>query len=212
MGEMNLSTLGSGVVTLVTLVSIGLGLLNCFLGYRIFKFMLGVYGFVLGAIAGLVLARLVTDLQGWGLVLPAFIGGVVGAGLMVLLYLVGVFVVGAAAGVLLVSAIGVGLDVTMPTAVVIIVAVAAGIIALILQKVVIVVSTALSGAWAAVMGGVSLFVGREVSLMDLFTRPAVWQRAGVPLLAILLVWLALGIAGAVVQFSTTKEKPVPATP
>jgi hypothetical protein len=209
---MNLPQLGSGIVTVVTLVSIGLGLLNCFLGYRIFRFMLGVYGFVLGAIAGLVIAGLVTDPEGWGLVLPAFIGGVVGAGLMVLLYLVGVFVVGAAAGVLLVSAVGAGLDVTMPPAVVIIVAVVLGIVALILQKVVIVVATALSGAWAAVMGAVSLIVGREVSLMDLFVRPAAWQRAGLPLLAILLVWLVLAIAGAVVQFSTTKEKPVPSSP
>jgi len=203
---------GSGAATLVALLSITFGLLNCFFGYRIFRFMLGVYGFLLGALVGAIVAGGVGEGQVWVLIVGAIVGGIVGAALMVLLYLAGVFVVGAIAGIVVANAIGAALGLDMPTLVVIILAVVVGIVALILQRVVLILATAFSGAWAAVGGGASLLTGQPVSL-NLFRTSEIWARADFSLLIVLAVWLALGLAGALVQFRTTADKgPVGPTP
>jgi hypothetical protein len=208
----SLPELGSGATLVFGIVTVAVGLLNCFFGYRIFKFMVGLFGFALGAFAGALIAGAVTDGQLLWVALAALIGGMLGAGLMLLFYFVGVFVAGAAVGAVLVGAIGAGLDVTMPPVVVIIVAIVVGIIALILQRVVIILSTAFSGAWAAVMGGVWLAVGRDLSLVDLVGRPNAWQQADVPVAVVLIAWVVLGIVGTVVQFGTTEDKTAPAPP
>jgi hypothetical protein len=209
---LDLPELSTSVNLVVAIVTVAVGLLNCFFGYRIFKFMVGLFGFALGALAGALIAGAVTDGQLLWVALAMLIGGMVGAGLMLLLYFVGVFAAGAAVGAVLVTAIGAGLDVTMPPVVVIVVAIVVGIIALILQRVVIILSTAFSGAWAAVMGGAWLAVGRDLSLVDLVGQPNAWQRADVPVPVVLVVWAVLGIIGTVVQFRTTEDKPAPAPP
>jgi len=211
----DLFNLSSSAATLVALLSIAFGLLNCFFGYRLFKFMLGVYGFLLGALVGALVAGGVAGGQAWVLIVGAVIGGIVGAALMVLLYLVGVFVVGAVAGMLLANAVGAVLGIDMPTLVVIILAVVVGIVALILQRVVLVLATAFSGAWAVVGGGAALFSGQAVSL-NLFSPSGSWLGEGAWLLIVLAAWLLLGIVGAFVQFRTTADKepasPVPSPP
>jgi hypothetical protein len=201
-----LSVLGAGATAIAALISIALGLLNCFLGYRLFRFMLGVYGFVLGAALGVVLAGILAEGNLLVLVLAAVVCGLLGAGLMVALYFVGVFVVGAVAGALLASLVGAGLGIELPVLVTLVLAVVVGIVALFLQRVVIVLSTAFSGAWAVVSGGTSLLTGRSMALIDPFRHRLAWQRASWPLFVALLVWLVLGIVGAVVQFRTTGEE------
>jgi hypothetical protein len=214
---MNLGDLldvGSGAAILIALVSIAFGLLNCFFGYRIFKVMLGIYGFLLGALVGALVAGGLAGGQTWVLLVGAIVGGIVGAALMVLLYLVGVFVVGALAGVLLANAVGAALGFTMPTWVVIILAVVVGIVALILQRAVLILATALSGAWAVVSGGASLLPGHSLSLR-LVSPSGSWKEEGLALSIMLAAWLVLGIVGALVQFRTTAEKeptrPAPAS-
>ncbi len=113
--------------------------------------------------------------------------------------------VGAAAGALVANLIGTGLGFEMPLLVTILAAVVVGVLAVILQRAVIILATAFSGAWMAVGGGLFLLTGREVPPLELLSQPAAWQRAGLPLLVTLILWLALGVAGAVVQFRTTEE-------
>ncbi len=202
----------SGAAILAAVLSIAFGLLNCFFGYRIFKVLLGIYGFGLGAIIGLAVAGSVAKGQALWLIVGGVVGGVVGAALMVLLYFVGVFVVGAVAGALLVNLIGAALGIRLPDLVSLIAAVVVGVIALILQRSVIILATAFSGAWGVAGGAMSLLTGRAAFLVSPLERPQVWQRPGLAgsrlvLLLALLVWLVLGIAGAVVQFRTTVEKP-----
>jgi hypothetical protein len=210
MGSGDLANIGGGAAVLLALVAIGLGLLNCFFGYRIFRFMLGVYGFILGAAVGLIVAGAVTEGQALWLILGALLGGLVGAALISLLYIVGVFVVGAVAGVLLVGALGGILNIDMPTLVVLIGAVAAGVIAVIFQRVAIILATAFSGAWAAVSGLAAIFMGRDVTLTEIPKQMLAGRLVGLPLLLMLVLWLALSIAGAVVQFRTTDGKPAKA--
>src|SRR5436190_20784441 len=74
------------------------GLLSCFAGYRLFRVVLGLYGFILGA-------GLTTSMMGasntFALVVAALAGGLLGAVLMVAAYFVGVGLVGAGLAVLL---------------------------------------------------------------------------------------------------------------
>lgn len=75
------------------------GLLSCFLGYRIFRIVLAIYGFILGAlVATSVLGAVETSTT----VLVGLGGGLAGALLLVFAYFVGVALVGAALAAVLV--------------------------------------------------------------------------------------------------------------
>ena len=189
---------------LVALISIAFGLLNCFAGYRVFRLLLGLYGLIVGVIAGATLASNVTGGEILWVIVGAVVGGIVGAALFVLLYIVGVFLVGAAGGVSLATFIGGVLGIDMPALVVVIVAIAVGIIALIVQRSVLILATAFVGAWLAVSGGAALITGTEPAFTTLFER-AVGGGAGTYTWVVLIVWLLLGIAGAAVQFATSRE-------
>ena len=85
------------------------GLLTCFWGYRILKVSLAMIGFIAGAFGawqlGLSLANSST-----GIALGcALVGGVVGAVLCLWLYFVGIFLVGAAAGMVVAAAFSNGI-------------------------------------------------------------------------------------------------------
>jgi len=144
------------------------------------------------------------------------VGAIIGAVLMSLLYFVGVFIVGAAAGAVLANAIGVAVGVDMPILVVIIVAAVVGIIALILQRVVIILATAFTGSWAAVSGVLSLLAGTTVTTPAELLGDAAQAGdlvAGLPAMLILIIWLVLALVGAVTQFAITRERAVaPAAP
>jgi hypothetical protein len=183
----------------VGLVAVLLGLANCFFGYRIFKFLLGVVGFILGAAAGAVLGASIGDGGQLAILLGGLIGGIVGAGLLVALYILGVFLFGASAGAMLLGVIGTALNLELPPVVIIVGAVIVGIIAVVLQKVVIILATAISGAWTAVVGGSALLAGRVLEL-DQFWSSLPWGESWVPL----IVWFILAIAGAIVQFRSRK--------
>lgn len=199
----------SGAAVLAAVLSIALGLLNCFFGYRIFKVLLGIYGFGLGMVVGFLVADTVAQGRVPWPVVGAVVGGVVGATLLVLLYFLGVFVVGAVAGALLANLVGTALGIPMPDLVILIVAAVVGIIALVLQRAAIILATAFSGAWGVVGGTALLLTGRTAFLVNPLSRPQAWHRPSSPLLVGgLVLWLALGIAGAVVQFRTTAEKPL----
>jgi len=208
--------LGAGGTVLVALITIAFGLLNCFFGYRIFRFMLALWGLILGAYAGATIAGNLTDGQLLWVIVGGVLGAIIGAVLMSLLYFVGVFIVGAAAGAVLANAIGVAIGMDMPTLVVIIVAVVVGIIALILQRVVIILATAFTGSWAAVSGALSLLAGTTVVSPAEPVGDATQAGelvAGLPALLVLIIWLVLALAGAITQFAITRERAVaPAAP
>ena len=75
------------------------GVLACFLGYRLFRLVLAIYGFVLGA---LVATSVVAPVETSRTLATAVLGGVVGAAILILAYFVGVAFVGAALAALLV--------------------------------------------------------------------------------------------------------------
>jgi hypothetical protein len=199
--------LGTGGTVLVALLTIAFGLLNCFFGYRIFRFMLALWGLILGAYVGATLAGNLADGQLLWFIVGGVLGAIIGAVLMSALYFVGVFVIGAAAGAVLANAVGVAAGIDMPTLVVIILAVVVGIIALILQRVVIILATAFTGSWAAISGGLSLLVGASVTPVQLYgdAAQAGQVAAGVPSLLVLVFWFVLALVGTLTQFAMTRE-------
>jgi len=203
----DLTSISGGAATLIALISIAFGLLNCFLGYRIFRIMLGVYGFILGAVAGFSLVSSVAPSETLWLLLGALVGGLLGAALMVVFYFIGVFLVGALAGALLADTMGQAFGVDLHLLVIMIAAITTGVMALFFQRYAIIAATALSGAWTAVGGTFSLISGRELQLRQVFARAAE-QRAGLALWIVLVAWLVLAVAGVLFQLRTTGEPEV----
>src|SRR5262245_26403155 len=77
------------------------GALSCFAGYRLFKVVLGLYGFLLGAM----LASSMFAAGGpFGMLAAALVGGIAGALTLMFAYFVGIALVGAGLGALIAHA------------------------------------------------------------------------------------------------------------
>lgn len=192
--------------SLVALVALLVGLLNCFLGYRLFRILLAIYGFVIGAgIAALVANQFFGGQQVLFLA-AVVIGGLIGALLLAALYFVGVFVVGAAAGALLAYGAGAALGLTVPIIALAIAGAVVGVLALFLQRIVIILATAFSGAWLALVGAIALASGHPLVVDPVVSDPGTLQGVGLAPLAFVALVLVLGAAGVIVQFRTTRRR------
>jgi hypothetical protein len=180
------------------------GLISCFAGYRLFRFVLGLYGFFLGAM-------LTTSTMGtsnmWYLVLAAVVGGVLGAVLMIAAYFIGVGLIGAGLAALALNAlwrlVGGG---DPPTLVLVLVCVLGALAALSVVRYVVVFGTAIAGAWTLIVGVMSL-TGRAAlpgaPTNDVWILYPLDPMPG--RMWILAIWFALALAGVVVQLSTTTK-------
>lgn len=190
------------------------GALACFAGYRVFRLVLGIYGFILGAfIASSIPAANNTI----GLIVAAIVGGVVGAVILVLAYFVAIALVGAAVGAVIAHVTWttlphIGWAQTAggdpPALLVIGLAVAGAVAAMVLQRYVIIVGTAFGGAWTLVIGAIALSRGpgalRPAAANHVWILypldPAPGER-WVP-----LAWVALGVIGTAVQLGVTGRR------
>ena len=180
-------------------IIIGLGILvgaiQCFYGYRIFKFILGLIGFLVGgAIAGALGFSISQDEI--VALLAGLVGGFIGAALMIALYFIGIFLIGAFLGGVIGYVLYASAGNSPEAAVVLILAVITGVIALIFQKFMIIVSTGFGGAWGVVFG-IAYFLTDTIDPTNL---EQMFRARGSQLYAIVLCWLALGIVGVIVQY------------
>jgi hypothetical protein len=182
------------------------GALSCFAGYRLFRLVLAIYGFILGAM----LASSVMGVSNTaGMIAAAIIGGAIGALILVFAYFVGIALVGAGLGAL-VAHVGWGYMRTgdPPAVTVIVLAVLGAVGAMLLQRYVIIVATAFGGAWTIIVGGLALqgdrTAARAASAGDAWIlypmSPAPGQR-WVP-----IAWIVLGLIGTAVQLGITGQK------
>jgi hypothetical protein len=179
------------------------GALACFAGYRLFKLVLGIYGFILGAAFA---SSMVAPSNTIGMGIAAIVGGVAGAFILVVAYFVGVALVGAALGALVMHVVWKQISVgDPPWTGVVILAVIGAVGAIFLQRYVIVVSTAFGGAWTIIVGGLAASADRgaartgDVWILYPFT-PAPGIR-WIP-----FAWIALGLIGTAVQLGVTARK------
>jgi len=131
------------------------GVVSCFAGYRLFKVVLGLFGFIIGVLAA---SSFFGPANTTPMLLAALAGGVVGAGVLLAAYFVGVALVGAGIGALLVNVIWTQIEGDPHPAVVILFSVAGAVVATWLQRYVIILGTAFAGAWTMLVGGLA-FMG-----------------------------------------------------
>jgi hypothetical protein len=181
------------------------GAVACFAGYRLFRLVLAIYGFVLGAM----LASSVMGITNTtGMIVAGFVGGLVGALLFTFAYYVGIGILGASMAVFFVHVFFEYSKHADPSTVAVIVASIVGaIVAMVLQRYVIILSTAFSGAWTMILGALAMAgtpvterpAANSVWILYPFT-PAPGQRW------VLIAWFALGVFGTAVQFGVTGRK------
>lgn len=176
------------------------GLMSCFAGYRLFRFVLAFFGFVLGALAAS--SAMGADQTLW-MIGAALIGGVIGALILVVAYFAGVALIGAGIGAGLAMAIWAALGREPGIVPVLVLAIAGALAALALQRYVIILSTAFGGAQTALVGGAALLGSRAAEaatrgvyrVYPLDPLPGTrWDVAA---------WLVLGTFGVIVQMAVT---------
>jgi Domain of unknown function (DUF4203) len=180
------------------------GLLSCFAGYRVFRIVLGFFGFVLGA---LLTSSLMGTEQTMWMIVAAIVGGIIGALILVAAYFVGVALIGAGVGALVVNVIWASLGREPHIIVVILLAIAGALAALALQRYVIITTTAFGGAWTAIVGGLALMGDRLA--IEAAARNNVWlaypMNPAPGQRWVILVWLVLGLIGVIVQLKVTAK-------
>ncbi len=177
------------------------GLLACFFGYRLFRLVLVVFGFILGALFA---SSFVAPSNTVAMIVAVVVGGLAGGLLMFAAYFVGVFLVGAGLGALVLQAVWAQFFASQPNIFLLaFFAILGGVLAAIAQRYVIIVATAFGGAQTAIAGVVAVLASREPR------RPApddVWiGHLGIPAVSRdwpFVAWLLLGVVGLVVQLST----------
>jgi hypothetical protein len=188
------------------------GLITCFAGYRLFRIVLGFFGFIAGIMTA---TSMVGSSSTWTMIMAALVGGVVGAVLMVAAYFIGIGLVGAGLAVLGLHVIWGQVAGGEPnTIVTVIVAVLGALVALSVVRYVAIFGTAIAGAWTFIIGGLAL-LGDSKALVaassgDVWVlypwQPAQgdWWVWG--------FWILLTLAGIVVQLSTTTKTAVKKKP
>lgn len=183
------------------------GVLACFAGHRLFRIVLGIYGFIIGAMAA---SSIVGVANNTGMLVAALIGGFLGAVVLAFAWFVGVALVGAGVGVLAAHLVWSQVGIGEPPAVGILAAAAAGAVgAMFVQKYVIVVGTAFAGAWTMVLAWVNAFPPGTQGLVRGASDTEVWifyPTSAPSLRWAPIAWIGLGLIGTMVQLSMTTGK------
>jgi uncharacterized protein DUF4203 len=182
------------------------GALSCFAGYRLFKIVLAIFGFFLGAL-------LVSSTMGvsntTGMITGAIVGGIVGVLILAFAYFIGNALVGAGIGAA-VAHIGWGVMRTgdPPVVLVIVATITGALAALVLRRYVITVGTAFGGAWTVILG--ALAVAGDRTAMKAAASGDVWILYPIPPAPgrgwMTIAWTVLGLAGTAVQLGITGKK------
>ena len=178
------------------------GLVACFFGYRLFRIVLAFSGFVIGAL----LASSVFGVSDtWAMLIAALVGGLIGAGVLLAAYFVGVALTGAALGAVAAHLLFAATGQDPHFLVLVLLTLLGAAAAMYLQRYFIIVGTAFGGAWTVIVGAMALF-GNPTAMSAAAAgnvwvayplNPAPGQR-WVP-----LAWIVLGLVGTTVQLGWT---------
>lgn len=178
------------------------GTIACFFGYRLFRIVLAIFGFIVGALA----ASSIFGASDTGpMLVAAVVGGLLGAGILIGAYFVGVALVGAGLGALVANLAFSASDKDPGILVVIALSVLGAVAAMYLQRYFIIVGTGFGGAWTLIVGAMALIGDRRAmsaaAAGDVWVAypldPAPGQR-WVP-----IAWIVLGLIGTAVQLGWT---------
>ncbi len=190
---------GADQATMIAVVAASF--LYCFAGYRLLKFMIGLTGFVLAGTVAAVFAAWLSD--GHAVVVPVvgIIGGICGAMALFFIYRAGIFCVGSLGGGLIANNLLAGLDLSWAPWAMIGVAILAGAFAVFIQRPVVILATAVIGAWG-IVGCLAFFVVNYGLGEDLWDPSRFFENRTV----LLTIWALIALIGAVAQFTLGKKK------
>ena len=178
------------------------GALSCFAGYRLFRLVLGLYGFILGAMFASSMMGVSSTVA---MVAAAILGGIAGALVLVLAYFVGIAIIGAGLGALVAHVawpLVVKGAAEPPALAVILLAVAGAVGAMFLQRYVIIVATAFAGAWTMILGTQEILASRAAGNKPVWILyPLTPAKSWVP-----IVWVVIGLVGTAVQLGVTARR------
>jgi hypothetical protein len=181
---------------------LGAGVLACFYGYRSFRIVLAIFGFLFGAF---VTSSFFGASSTGPMVVAALVGGLVGAGLLYAAYFVGVALTGAVLGAVIANLAFATGNHDPGVLTVILCAIAGAIGAMYLQRYFIIVGTAFGGAWTMIVGAMALLGDKRA--MAAAASQDVWVmypldpapgRRWVP-----VVWIVLSLVGTAIQLGWT---------
>ena len=180
------------------------GLLACFAGYRVFRVVLAIYGFILGA---LLASSVMGSEQTMPMVLAWIAGGLAGALVLLVAYFAGVALLGAGLGAGAAHVLWAYFESEPELLVVIGFSIAGALAALALQRYVIIVATAFGGAQTALVGAAALLGDGRTADAAARAIYRVYPLDPVPGTN----WdatasLALGLIGLVVQLGVTARR------
>jgi hypothetical protein len=178
------------------------GMVACFFGYRLFRIVLAFAGFVVGAL----LASSVFGVSDtWQMLIAAGLGGLIGAGVLLAAYFVGVALTGAALGAVAAHLMFAATGQDPHFLVLVLLTVVGAAAAMYLQRYFIIVGTAFGGAWTVIVGAMAM-LGNQTA-MSAATAGNVWVaypldpapgQRWVP-----VAWIVLGLVGTTVQLGWT---------
>lgn len=181
------------------------GLLICFFGYRIMRFLVAVAGFVIGAgLAATVALSLtqesilaLTKGSDFLIIIAAGIaGGLILSIILLFLYPAGVFLLGAVFGILLSSAVIALFNIVLEPVLYVIPALLGGILTLLIQRFMLILMTSAIGAWLSVLG-VLYIISSNFNPSD----PDFINNLGdIEIYRLILGWIALFGLGIITQY------------
>lgn len=179
------------VVVLIPLVTGGI---SCFYGYKAFRWIMLAWGFLLGAILGYAM--------GGESIIVALIAGIIGAGVSWFGYLLGIYIIGATIGFVIMAGLGLALFgggfggmVLSVCGLGVFGGIIGGSFAVAANKLFIVMSTSLIGGLLIVIALMGLTGNAIPTSISLSVVPW-WAQIG---------WIVLFGAGVVIQFGGTKS-------
>ncbi|MBP7481658.1 MAG: DUF4203 domain-containing protein [Lacunisphaera sp.] len=185
----------------ISVASIAWGVLDCFFGYKVFKITLALLGGLLGAAVAHVAAT-AAGLGPGGMTAGLLVGGLLGAGLAFLLYIAAVFVAGFGFG----STLGILLLSNFHPMVALlsglVLGVCGGFLAVKLQRVLLMLSTALLGAFRCVVALAYfthsidwLFYFRQPDQLPTLIASNAWMLPAILALAAIGLMVQFGLGG-----------------
>ncbi|HEX5069754.1 MAG TPA: DUF4203 domain-containing protein [Vicinamibacterales bacterium] len=178
------------------------GLFTCFAGYRLFRIVLALNGFIAGA---LIASHIPSQANTWTILMAMIAGGVVGALVMFFAYFVAVGLIGAGLAAMILHYIWKIIGGDPPTLLLVVVCVVGAVIALQIQRWVVAFGTSIAGSWTFLVGVMAL-TGNPKALIAA-SAPNIWVVYPIDLLPptwwMMLAWVVLAVIGFVVQLRST---------
>ena len=180
--------------------AISVGTLYCFLGYRTLKILIALTGFFIAGMTAATLAGLVSEGEIGVMGLSGLIGGLFGAMALAFLYRTGIFLIGVLGASLTANNLFSAQPESWVPLAIIGVGLLGGLVALLIERPVITLSSAVIGAWV-VVSGVAYFVYEANLFGEISGAFAGFEQRNF----ILTCWAVLAVAGTIAQFVTRKR-------